>query len=71
LNGHWEGYNEDKTCAYCKRTGHDVDECFKLLWKKQVAGAQEIEEDRLKKRIQWTFNEEGQGQSGKFKPWDH
>jgi len=70
LNGHWEGYDEDKTCAYCKRTGHDVDECFKLLWKKQVAGAQEIEEDRPKKRIQWTFNEEGQGQSGKFKPWD-
>ena len=42
-SGHWPVYDKRKFCNYCKRTGHLIDECFKVLWKKQIA--EDNEED--------------------------
>ena len=44
-SGHWTGYDKRKFCNYCKNTGHLVDECFKLLWKKQIAEDEDHEEN--------------------------
>ncbi len=43
--GHWTGYDKRKFCNYCKKTGHLIDECFKILWKKQIAEAEGHEEN--------------------------
>ena len=45
LSGHWTGHDKRKFCNYCKKTGHFVDECFKLLWKKQIAEDENHEEN--------------------------
>ena len=44
LSGHWTGYNKEKFCHYCKNMGHVIDECFKILWKKQTAGNEDQDE---------------------------
>ena len=44
-SGQWAGYDKQKFCNYCKRTGHLIDECFKVLWKKQIAEDKDHEED--------------------------
>ena len=36
-NGIWNGHEKRKFCNYCKRFGHLIDECYKVLWKKQIA----------------------------------
>ena len=44
-SGRWTGYDKRKFCNYCKNTGHLIDECYKLLWKKQIAEDKDQEED--------------------------
>jgi hypothetical protein len=43
-DGHWAGFDKRKFCNYCKKNGHLIDECFKLLWKKQIAEDEAHEE---------------------------
>jgi len=70
---HGKGYSagSEKRCNYCKRKGHLVADCHKLLWKKQVAGDSEEEEEEHSgkpKPIQWVPT--GEGEQRKFRTWD-
>jgi hypothetical protein len=68
---HWDGHDAKKFCIYCKHKGHDVKECYKSLWKKQIAGDEEEESSRKVRSgmpIEWSFD--GPGQGKKFKGWD-
>jgi gag-polypeptide of LTR copia-type len=47
-DGHWDGFDKRKFCNYCKKNGHLIDECFKLLWKKQIAEDEEGPGDNYK-----------------------
>lgn len=70
-DGHWDGYDAKKFCVYCRFKGHDVKECYKSLWKKQIAEGPE-RSDRSGKSIEWNFNGQGQGQGQrKFIGWDN
>jgi len=55
LNGHWTGYDKEKFCHYCKNMGHIIDEFFKILWKKQIVGDQDKEENhpKMPTKLQW------------------
>src|SRR5271170_3714085 len=44
-DGHWDGFDKRNFCKYCKKNGHLIDECFKLLWKKQIAGDEPDEKE--------------------------
>ena len=76
---HGKGYSagsekrssEKRSCNYCKRKGHLVADCYKLLWKKQVAGDSEDSEEEHSgkpKPIQWVPT--GEGEQRKFRTWD-
>jgi hypothetical protein len=43
----WEGFDKRKHCNYCKKVGHEIDECMKLMWKKQIAEAENGDDESL------------------------
>jgi hypothetical protein len=45
---HWDGFDKRNFCKYCKKNGHLIDECFKLLWKKQIVEDEDGKEDNYK-----------------------
>jgi hypothetical protein len=69
--GHSAG-SEKRSCNYCKKKGHLIADCYKLLWKKQVTGELEEEDEEehsgKQKSIEWIPT--GAGEQGKFRTWD-
>jgi len=61
--GHSPAGSEKWSCNYCKKKGHLVADCYKLLWKKQTAGFKE-DDSGTKEQSQ------SQGQvQGRFGGW--
>jgi hypothetical protein len=65
---HWDGYDAKKFCVFCKFKGHNVKECYKSLWKKQIA--EDEERGRSRKTNEWSFNGQGQREGSKFIGWN-
>jgi len=70
--GQWDGYDAKKFCVFCKHKGHDVKECYKSLWKKQIAGEEEERDGRSGRAPnEWSSNGQGQRQGpAKFITWE-
>jgi hypothetical protein len=34
---HWDGFDAKKFCVFCRYKGHEVKDCYKSLWRKQIA----------------------------------
>lgn len=67
---HWNGFDAKKYCVFCRHKGHEVKECYKSLWRKQIAG-EEDEKERDNGRSgkpEWSYD--GQGQRPKFVGWE-
>lgn len=72
--GQWDGFDAKKFCVFCKHKGHDVKECYKSLWKKQIAGEEEERDGRSGRAPnEWSSNGQGQRQTqgpAKFITWE-
>jgi hypothetical protein len=67
----WDGYDVKKYCVFCRYKGHDVKECYKSLWKKQIVGEEERDGCSRRALNEWGLNGQGQRQGpAKFITWE-